>query len=116
VAPPSGAERNYGRPVIILIVSTLALLGNTDVANFTQEEWEIMTHAVDVLAVFNEVTREIFAENNALLSKTTVLSRIIQRKVTMHEENHPRAQENIMRLRKLLLEGLRSRFGQRESN
>lgn len=96
------------------LVSTLALLGYKD--QLQELEWTELAHAVKILAVFNDVTREISAEANVSLSKTTVLSRIMTRKVRQYLETNRDAPESIVKLGNELLDGLTWRFGNRESN
>lgn len=98
------------------LISTLALLGNTTVGNLSQEEWGIVQHAVQLLEVFNDVTKEISAETNVTLSKTTVLSRLMSKKVKHYLVSNTQLPEKIKLLCKSLLEGLSKRFGDRESH
>lgn len=96
------------------LVSTLALLGYKD--KLEELEWTELAHAVKVLTVFNDVTTEISAEANVSLSKTTVLSRIMTRKVKQYLETNRDAPETIVKLANELIDGLTRRFGNRESN
>lgn len=78
------------------LVSTLALLGYKD--QLEELEWTELTHAFKVLSVCNDVTTEISAEANASLSKTTVLYRIMTRKVKQYLETSRDAPETVVKL------------------
>lgn len=55
------------------VISTLAILQN-DVVILTQAEWEIVTRAIDVLQIFNEVTIEVSSEKTVSISKLLIFS------------------------------------------
>jgi hypothetical protein len=63
------------------ILSTLAVLQLQDEFRVSAREWEIIENATKMLAVFDEVTKEITSEKNVLLSKTCILSRIMVKEV-----------------------------------
>ncbi|XP_018423633.1 PREDICTED: zinc finger BED domain-containing protein 1-like [Nanorana parkeri] len=98
------------------IVLTLALLGSKEHFIFEAHEWEAADHSVKLLAVFNDVTKEISSETNVSLSKTSILSRIMSRKVAQYLESNPAIPDSVCKLGKQLAEGLSKRFGNRESN
>ncbi|XP_039298299.1 E3 SUMO-protein ligase ZBED1-like [Nilaparvata lugens] len=56
------------------MLSTLAVLGYDEV-KLSADEWNIVQHAIDILEVFDEVTKELSSEQSVTLSKTIVLSR-----------------------------------------
>jgi hypothetical protein len=55
------------------ILSTLAVLQLQDEFRVSAHEWEIIENATKMLAVFDEVTKEISSEKNVSLSKTCIL-------------------------------------------
>jgi hypothetical protein len=59
------------------ILSTLAVLQFQDEFRVSAHEWEVIQNATKVLAVFDEVTKEISSEKNVSLSRTCILSRIM---------------------------------------
>lgn len=61
------------------VVSTLASLRYKD--QLDDLEWTQLSYAANVLSVFNDVTNNVSAEANVPLPKTTVLFRIMMRKV-----------------------------------
>lgn len=71
------------------IISCLAILG-TKLINFSLKDtdWEIINQSVNILKIFEEVTREISSENNVSLSKITILSRLMVRQLRSHEEKN----------------------------
>lgn len=75
-------------------------------------EWEEIAHCVDVLSIFNEVTKEISAEQNVSLSKTCVLYRIMLKKIGTYSDNV--LPSNVILLKKELMDGLQKRFGENE--
>jgi hypothetical protein len=68
------------------ILSTLAVLQLQDEFRVSAHEWEITENATKMLAVFDEVTKEISSEKNVLLSKTCILSRIMVKGVQKYLE------------------------------
>jgi hypothetical protein len=63
------------------ILSTLAVQQLQDEFRVSAREWEIIENATKMLAVFDEVTKEISSEKNVLLSKTCILSRVVIKEV-----------------------------------
>jgi hypothetical protein len=63
------------------ILSTLAVLQLQDEFRVSVCEWEIIGSATKMLAVFDEVIKEISSEKNVLLSKTCILSRTMVKEV-----------------------------------
>lgn len=96
------------------VVSTLALLGYKD--QMDDLEWRELSHAVNVLSVFNDVTKEISAEANVSLSKTTILVRIMTKKVRQYLDTTRDAPETVAKLANELIAGLTRQFSNRESN
>lgn len=94
------------------IVSALALLGYKN--TLQPEEWDLMEHCVNILRIFNEITIEVSSEKTVSLSKTSVLSRVMIRKVKIYLEN--KIPSMIKNLGEKLIEGLVNRFGGREGN
>ncbi|EFN90112.1 Putative AC transposase, partial [Harpegnathos saltator] len=95
------------------IISALALLGYKN--TLQPEEWDLMEHCVNLLRIFNEITSEISSEKNVSLSKTTILSRIMIRKVKTYLEDKM-LPVTVQNLGEGLVEGLSNRFGGRETN
>lgn len=71
---------------------------------------------IKLLAVFNDVTNEVSSEATVSLSKTTILSRIMCRKVRKYLESNSDIPESVSKLGQQLVEGLSKRYGNRESN
>lgn len=95
------------------IISTLALLGAKN--DILDEDWDIISQSVNILEVFNDVTREISAEQSISLSKTTVLSRIMVKRVKAYLEKNKNLGEVVTKLGHELIRGLALRFQGRES-
>ena len=90
------------------ILSTLAVLQLQDEFRVSAHEWEIIENATKMLAVFDEVTKEISYKKNVSLSKTCILSRIMVKEVQkclgapdLPTEVHALGTELIRNLRKL---------------
>lgn len=95
------------------IISALALLGYKN--TLQPEDWDLMEHCINILRIFNEIAIEISSEKNVSLSKTSVLSRVMIRKVKTYLENNT-LPSMIKNLGERLIEGLANRFGGREGN
>lgn len=95
------------------VVSTLALLAYK--GQLDELEWTELAHAVNVLSVYNNVTNTMSAEANAL-SKTTVLSRTMMRKVRQYLESNRDAPETAVKLANELIASLTPLFSNRETN
>ncbi|XP_055522567.1 E3 SUMO-protein ligase ZBED1-like [Wyeomyia smithii] len=93
------------------IVSTLALLDSSRCALET-DDWEIIRQSMEVLRPFNDVTTEISSEKTGSLSKTTVMARLLSRQLRYSDS----AFSQVKKLITELGEGLKARFGERESN
>lgn len=94
------------------IISTLALLEHE--ITFNAKEWDMMQHAVTILEIFNEVTREISAEKNVTISKIFLFvnameSHVEHCKLTMQSEE-------LQPMINVLLNEITSRFRNFESN
>lgn len=95
------------------IISALALLGYKN--TLQPEDWDLMEHCINILRIFNEITIEVSSGKNVFLSKTSVLSRVMIRKVKTYLENNT-LPSMIKNLGERLIEGLANRFGRREGN
>ncbi|XP_055522726.1 E3 SUMO-protein ligase ZBED1-like [Wyeomyia smithii] len=93
------------------IVSTLALLDSSRCALET-DDWEIIRQSMEVLRPFNDETTEISSEKTVSLLKTTVMARLLSRQLRYSDSAFSQVKKIITELG----EGLRARFGERESN
>ena len=97
------------------ILSTLAVLQLQDEFRVSAHEWEIIENATKMLAVFEEVTKEISPEKNVSLSKTCILSRIMVKEVQKCLEA-PDLPAEVHALGTELIRNLRKRFQGWENN
>lgn len=69
------------------IISCLALLGtNSYTMNLSGADWAIIKYSVEILKVFDEVTKEVSSEKTVSLSKTGVLCRLMARQITTYKQ------------------------------
>jgi hypothetical protein len=97
------------------ILSTLAVLQLQDEFRVSVHEWGIIQNATKMLAVFDDVTKEISSEKNVLLSKTCILSRIMIKEVQKCLEA-PDFPSEVHALGTELIRNLQKRFWGWENN
>lgn len=93
------------------IISSLVLLDSSR-CTLQNVDWEIIEQSVCKLQLFHDVTIEISSEKQISLSKTSILTQIMERKLRQETTSN----RKVSRLISELADGLDSRFGGRESN
>jgi len=94
------------------LISVLALMNSA--ISFSEEDWQIVKQAVDVLQVFFEVTEEVSSSKTLTMSKTCILARGMRKRVANWLSDKTLSPD-VSRLCEVLSEELTKRFGGRET-
>ena len=69
------------------VISSLAILGVKSF-NLTDKDWDIIKQAIEVLKVFDEVTKEVSSERTVSLSKMGILIRLMAHQMKTYKDKN----------------------------
>jgi DNA-binding transcriptional regulator GbsR (MarR family) len=87
------------------VVSTLAIIDKEGINSLVPNEWNIVTVAMEILSIFNDVPIEVSAEKNVSISKKIELVDNLKRHVQKHLNREDLPQE-IMQMLQLFMNEL----------